>query len=405
MGAYFLVMTLLGFTALFAQFGLGQTVVRLLPAAIARDNYGQVPVIVGNALFLNLVFTGVTALVFYGGAAEVVAVYVFHSERVAKVLGITVLVLVVSNLQAIQAEIFRGLHRIGLFSLFGGALYSFAFASSLLAVWEVSSRLDLTLVFWLMLSVYGSILLISSLFVLRAVPRGRERFATANPTLLKIATPLFLTGLATFVVNQADIWIVGSFLPDKDVALYGIASRFAMLLVMPLLIANMVLAPVISHLDSKDRRGQIERLLRSVAYLAFVPALLLFSLFLIGGAPLLKFLYGPFYETSHTTLVILGLGQLINVWTGSCGTVLAMTGHERSLMKIILVSSLIPVTLSLMAVGRFGINGVASAFAFGTAVQYLVLWGLTKRLTGIWTHSVSFIGPQALLRIFLPRSK
>ena len=67
-------------------------------------------------------------------------------------------------------------------------------------------------------------------------------------------------------------------------------------------------------------------MLRTVATIAGLPALFALFTFIAFGDTLLFFIFGEFYVDAWVVLVVLSVGKLVNVWTGSCGVTLMMTG-------------------------------------------------------------------------------
>jgi O-antigen/teichoic acid export membrane protein len=84
---------------------------------------------------------------------------------------------------------------------------------------------------------------------------------------------------------------------------------------------------------------------------------------------------------------LLSVGKLVNVWTGSCGMTLIMTGHQTPLMRITIVTSVLTVIGAILAVGRFGMVGVAAVVSGGTVAQNLAMWLAARSYCGLWTHA------------------
>jgi len=99
-------------------------------------------------------------------------------------------------------------------------------------------------------------------------------------------------------------------------------------------------------------------------------------MFIIGGKPLLVFLFGKEYEASYLPLVILCIGQLVNTATGSVGILLAMTGRQAVFTKVILVSAILNLFLSVPFVMYFDTLGAAIVYSSLMAIQniYLVFY-------------------------------
>jgi O-antigen/teichoic acid export membrane protein len=155
---------------------------------------------------------------------------------------------------------------------------------------------------------------------------------------------------------------------------------------MSLMLVNLVVPPFIADLYARGERKRLERILRHTATLAGFPALLALAAFMLFGAPILGLVYGPAFREGATVLALLSLGRLVNVFTGSCGITMMMTGHQTKLMSITILTSALTVGGCLLVVRPFGTLGVAAAVCTGTIAQNIAMWLSTRYFTGMWTH-------------------
>jgi O-antigen/teichoic acid export membrane protein len=159
-----------------------------------------------------------------------------------------------------------------------------------------------------------------------------------------------------------------------------------------------VIPPIVAELHAQGRTTQLERALRAGATLAGLPALGILAVFLLFGPFVLGTVYGPEYRDAATILAILSSGRLLAVWAGSCGVVLMMTGHQRAMMAITLVSGSISIAGGLLAAPRFGAIGVAVTTSTAQVLQNLLQLILVRRRLGIWTM-IQF-SPRAVIDFF-----
>lgn len=99
-------------------------------------------------------------------------------------------------------------------------------------------------------------------------------------------------------------------------------------------------------------------------------------------------LFGPEFEVGASVLVILALGQFVNVSTGSVGFVLIMTGRERMARNNAAVAAGVNIVLQVLLIPRFGAVGAAIATAVSVALLNLTAAYLVHRSLGIWTLPV-----------------
>ncbi|MGH7006216.1 MAG: polysaccharide biosynthesis C-terminal domain-containing protein, partial [Alphaproteobacteria bacterium] len=89
------------------------------------------------------------------------------------------------------------------------------------------------------------------------------------------------------------------------------------------------------------------------------------------------------YVAAHTPLVILAVGQLVNVSMGSVASLLNMTGHERDTTRIIFVGATLNVVLNVSLTPIWGMTGAAIATASGLIIWNLIMRHQVRKRTGI----------------------
>ena len=203
---------------------------------------------------------------------------------------------------------------------------------------------------------------------------------------MDVAWPMWVSGSALLLLSQADILVLGIFRPAAEVAIYGAASTLVALVAMSLVIVNAVIPPIIAELYSQNKRAELEKLLRTTASVAGIPTLGVLVLFIFQGDHLLALVYGEYYAEGGLILTILSVGQLVNVFTGSCGITLTMTGNQTTMMMITLVIGAFTVALALALGSQYGAIGVAVAAASGWTLQNIAMLVGAKIKTGMWTH-------------------
>ncbi|MFT5718160.1 MAG: O-antigen/teichoic acid export membrane protein, partial [Oleiphilaceae bacterium] len=82
--------------------------------------------------------------------------------------------------------------------------------------------------------------------------------------------------------------------------------------------------------------------------------------------------FGEEFRVASTALVILALGQFVNIATGSVGYLLSMTGLERKVRDNAFFSAIIGVTLGFVLIPIYGLLGASVATAIAIASQNLL---------------------------------
>jgi O-antigen/teichoic acid export membrane protein len=183
-----------------------------------------------------------------------------------------------------------------------------------------------------------------------------------------------------------DIWVIGIFCRQVDVAIYGAASRLALLISVPMLIANAVVAPLIAEYYAKGEKTRIELTLRTIATITAIPSLFFLIIYALFGNILLELAFGEIFSHGLICLIVLSCGQFIYICLGTPGLVLMMTGYQREIMLICFLSLIVTIIGSIIAAKYYGINGVAFATAAGLTGQACLQMFVVKYKLNISTQ-------------------
>jgi O-antigen/teichoic acid export membrane protein len=393
MGTYLLAASFVAFAALVAGAGINQLCVRYVAEHLARGEAGHARRALHVLLRLGMVCAVVGAFAF-AGLTDVLGLTVYGGFGLAPLSVLLGAWVFVTAMQALVSDSFRGLADIRAASVYGGPLASVLVVAGLLAV--LASRGELTVTGAVLLAVlaaatsagWGAIALRRRVHRLPARATG-DVGRLLTPSVFAVSLPLVLTTALLLVLGSADLWMLGASRPAAEVAAYGIASRTATLVGMPLLVIFGVLPPLIAGLHASGERARLERLLRVTAMAASAPAVVLAAVFAVAGGPLLALVYGEHYRAGALPLAVLSAGQVVSVVTGLCGLVLAMTGHQRLLLGITAASVTATVAALLLVVPVWGTTGAAVVSALGLCGQNIAMLVAARRVTGLFTLAAS----------------
>lgn len=388
-GAYFLALSIVTVAGLAARAGLEKTALQMVTASLGAGEEARARWAVRRVLTIALATVGLIALVLALGGGRWIAGELFTSQAMVRVGALMAPWMAFLAFEKIIAEAFRGFHDIPRASIYGGAVSRLLCVLGLFAllVWVGQTTLRTVVLVAIGCGVVALIPAASAL--LRKLRQLRKVGDTALSTadVLRTSWPLLVSNLTLFVTGKADLWIIGAFRSDSEVALYGVAVRLVLLVGVSLTVVNAILPPLIGELYVREDRARLERVVRTTASIAAIPSVVVLAAFIVAGGPILGILFGSFYRDAALVLGLLSVGQLVNVWVGSCGYVLVMTGHERDLMWTAVLSGSISLVGGLITVMRFGIVGVAAAVAIGTITQQILMLWMARRRCRVWTHA------------------
>jgi O-antigen/teichoic acid export membrane protein len=394
LGTFFLAYSVVGLCTAVGALGLIKAIVRFVAESVGLHQYVRTRRAIRLALgfgSLGAFVVGLSYLLFGGRLAA----SLFDSPALAAVAGVTAGWIVVSILQGIMVETFRGFHDIRLSITLGGVpngngiLTSGLLSLMLLMLLLSRGEANLATVMLLAATSGAASALLAGFFLRRRVnslPQGASGAHIRASEIMHVAWPLMITNVALLALAQSTLWIVGAFLPQEEVALYGAAYRLTVYVGFPLLIANMVTPPLIAEMHAQSRTRELEQTLRTIATTAGIPAFLVLTAFVLFGEPIMGLLFGDYYREAGVLLSLLSLGQIVNVAVGSCQQALMMTGNQVSLMVVALVTSLLMVAGGIWSVQHYGVTGVAAIAAAGLILQSTMVLLVARKKLGIWTH-------------------
>ncbi len=394
-GVYFVVMSTMIILATVGTAGMDRVAVRFIAARKAMGDWNDVRAVIRRCLRTVVTATALLCAAFY----LLVPWFFTHVVKIPAAISLSwlmVLWLFFSTVQRQLAETFRGLNDIRGATLFGGfrnngILSSVFTCGAVLALWA-SGTINLETVFAatvctsLLVVIVAGWTLRNRLRVLDAAPQTAMPFGEWNTLrVLHEGWPLWLASLISVLRAQVNGWFAAAFDSADQVALFAVADRFALLLTAPLTIVNMLLPPVVAELHARGENKRMERVVQAVGGLASLPCVAILVLIVLAGRQAVGLLFGEHYEAAYPMLVVLCVGQIAAIATGSWQVVLPMTGLRRETLRISMWAMAVQFACSVVGGHFAGVMGVAIGFSAGMIVGNILGMISAHRHLGIWT--------------------
>lgn len=394
-GIYFVVMNTMIILATVASVGMDRTVVRFAAARKAVGDWNGVRAVIVRCLVTVLTTTTLVCLAFYLLIPWFFTQVVKMPAAIA-LAGLMVLWLFFSSLQRQFAETFRGLNDIRRATLFGGfrnngIIISLITCGTLLILWAAGA---MSLVTAFATTVCASLaVVIAATWTLRRRLHAMHDHPQLAPSsgdwstsrVLREGWPLWLASLIAVLRAQANGWFAAGFDTAEHVALFAIAERFVLLVTAPLTIVNLLLPPVVAELHARGEIRRLERVVQAVGGLASLPCIGILVLLVLIGRQILGLLFGDHYEAAYPLLVILCIGQVVNMATGSWQVVLPMTGLRRQTLHVSMWAVAVQFSCSVIGGYIAGVLGVAVGATAGAIVGNVLGLLAARRHLSIWT--------------------
>jgi len=386
MGLFFLTFSIVTVFTIIAKWGLGRGIVKLVASELAVGNTGQARSAIITALIITAFMSIILAALLYSPVGEWFLSKLSDTNVFVSITGMLGLWIFVLALQSIISQSFRGYHDIRMATIFGGTLTAVIAMLFYFFVWFKSGSFELGdavqfMVFAVAISLITGVVLLG-----KKIGKDENGGNAQVSMMLRFGFPLMLTNLLMLATLEFHMWILAYYQPETEVALYGVSLRLVLLLAMPLVIINAVIPPMIAELYSKNQYKQVQNLLQKTATIIMVPAIIVFLAIIFYGAEILGLVYGDNYIEGYIPFVILAIGQLINVLTGSPGNLLTMSGHEGVVFKTALFSSVLGLVTSLIGVQMYGAMGAALGFTVGITANNVAMSIYSQRKLSIRTY-------------------
>ena len=254
---------------------------------------------------------------------------------------------------------------------------------ALFFVTRISSGGTLTEFFWLNAGISVVVYIILRAIWSRKKPQLDAGSEEVNQKQwLKIGFSFQAITLCNVALTQTDILVVGSFLDADAVALYGVAVKIASLLTFFLVAINTVVAPIISQYHVEGDSASLQRLMTFSARVVTAFTLLAMFFVFFSADWILRF-FGAEYISSKDTLFILCEASCFNAMTGAVSYLLSLSGFHLDVLRVLILSVLVNLFLSVVLVGMMGLIGAAIATTITTLLWNIFLLVISIKRTGI----------------------
>lgn len=216
----------------------------------------------------------------------------------------------------------------------------------------------------------------------KALVEGPKRVFQTRQWVASVL-PLGLTASLQVLMTHTDVLVLGLFAEAHDVGVYRVAAQAALLVAFGLDAVNAVAAPHIARFHAQQEKEKLQNIAKSSARCSTLFGLMVFGFFVLFGGPLLAGVFGPAFSSGYATLVILGIGQLVNAAMGSVGYLLKMSGHERVVARAVAGGAILNVILDFILIPVWGIIGAATATMISISVLNIVLSQAVRATLGI----------------------
>lgn len=214
----------------------------------------------------------------------------------------------------------------------------------------------------------------------RTYGRGKMRLEPAE--WLAYTLPIFLIDGIGFLLTNADVVVVGLYLPPDQVGIYFAATKIIVLVQFVAFAVKAAAGPRFSILLATDDRAALADFAGQAARWSFWPALVIGLTLLLLGRQLLA-LFGEAFTEGYWLLPILFAGILAKALIGPGEVLLSMAGHQKLCVLVYGAVLAASILLNIILIPRYGLTGAAIATAIAMMIETLLLHLALRRTLGI----------------------
>jgi O-antigen/teichoic acid export membrane protein len=212
--------------------------------------------------------------------------------------------------------------------------------------------------------------------------RETRGFGTERPRpgevagLLRYGAPRAPAALFSQLLFWTDLFILSLYAGSVETGIYAAAVRAAQVILLFIISVSLMFSPFVADLHARGEREKLDRLFKQITRWTMAATLPLFVVLAVTPGSALQ-LFGSEFGAGQTALLILLLGQLVNVATGTVGFVLIMVGRTGWDLVVYALSVAFDIGAAVLLVGGlgWGMEGAALAGALTMALSKVArLW-------------------------------
>lgn len=388
-GYYSYVMTVVTFLVFPAKLGFDTSIVRFFSSYKAQQLWGEVKGLLRRANQLSLLASALIAMVglaviftFYRGEqGELTSTFVVGMLTVP-LMALTTLrqssLLALNEVMYAQLpeKILRPVLCIVLLYTFNYGLNTQAGAASAMMMFAVAMLLSYMFGAWVLY---------------RKITPLTRTFAAKFETKLwvTVSASLMINAGMYLVLGQLNVVMLGIVHGTYESGIFSAAVRVATMISFAITSINMIAAPLISEQFAKKDMKRLQSICTLSARSGFAFAVLVFVGVLLGGKWILG-LFGEQFQAGYAALVILSFTHLAHAFFGQCGTVMNMTGQQRTSTYILTVACGINIAGNVLLVPLYGMVGAALANLISALICYASMTVVVQRRLNLSTSVLAW---------------
>lgn len=364
------------------MFGFQNVIIKFVSIAKEKGEFKEVANTLKTSLIFNsLMSVGIAALgVLF---LPIIVSFLFDNQELYVPLLVAFLMIIPQTISGVYSAALIGYGKIWQANLMNETLSSILVGIGLILFWIF--KIPFTVISVIALYAISRIIVVVFVKVLwnNTFESNYKGKITLKP-MIKMGMPMLLVTGTTVIASNADVIMLGSLGTLKDVGLYSVAARLALLTSFLLQVTNGAIAPKLASLFNSNKIEEMASMVQKTTKgLLFVA--ILFLLLFYGLGNFMLSLWGVEFQEAYWILMILATGQFFNIATGCSGLLLVMCGHEKTHGYISAISVILNILLNIFLIKLYGALGAAIATAITVLLENIAKVFYARIKVGVLT--------------------
>lgn len=356
-GSFTLCSTVLIIFSVIGRLGFDSSIVRFFAQNVTINKWDVVYEIYKKILTLIIPWTILLSLFLFFSSAFI-ADSLFHKPTLKPYLQIISFGVLPITLRFINSESYRGFKMMWQYAYTQNVSY-LLYASVILGSISVFYKNDFLPIICFVFSLCF-LALTSSYFVLKKIKRYTKTVSDsiAMWKMIRISSPMMLSTSLLLISGWINTIMLGIYGTESEVGMYNVIFKIGTFSSIVLTSVNSIAAPKFAELHILNDHTGLNNTAIQTSKINFWVSLPIFVITIFFRQSILG-LFGKEFEAGADVLMFTMVGQFINIFSGSVGTFLNMTGHQNAQRVVILIATLINVFCCFVFIPSYGLMGSA----------------------------------------------
>ncbi|NOZ61316.1 MAG: oligosaccharide flippase family protein [Calditrichaeota bacterium] len=382
-GIYVLIIAIANITNVLTGLGLNLTLVKY----VASEKKSERDFVVLPVLTTRIIILLVVAILFFFFRSFISHLFKVNVDEFIQFVPI---IFILGSFRDLFFNLLQGLNLFRRYAQVQIASSSIRFGS--IGAAYLLHKLNLPNLIYLEMFIIGSTMLLQIL----SVPLKMISFKFPDwnyyRKIISFSFPLYLNNICNFVVERANVMLIGAFLTPVSIAYYDVAGKFPTAFKRIFNSFIVVFFPNISNLFSRGENEEAEKLMNQYLIL-FSTALsaLIFAGFLFRNE-VITLVFSPKYQASALAFAMMLIPFYIRAMTSIVGHSLVAAGHPSIPVKANSVSSVVGLGFSFVAIPKFDFMGAVYSVIFMSLVSLTIHYYFAFRVN-VKPYVLKFVAP------------